>query len=411
MMEKSKKKLNSTVLILISVVLGLIAGLVFGEKATVLQPIGDIFLNLIKMLVIPLVMCSIATSVMNMKDMNQLGRVGSMMLALYIGTSALAAGVGIVTAKVAHLGAGVSVAPEPLSNVEEAPTVLAVITGMVPNNIIESMANFDTLPCITFSILFGIACVVLGEKAEPVKKVIASANEVLMALIGIVVKAAPIGVFALLASGIGKNGAEVLATLGIFVILAYIGAVILIILYIILVKCFSNVSIRDFLKYGSKVFITAFSTRSSSATLPVTISVTTNELQADSTIAKFMLPIGCTINMNGAALGMGLKAILAAAVLGMDLTLPQIGVAILISTLAGVGMPGVPNSGMVFNIFLFTSLGLPAGGVIGLLAGVENLYDMVFTGLNFTGDVVCTLMVDKKEKKRQARLNNNSAKN
>ena len=249
------------------------------------------------------------------------------------------------------------------------------------------------------------------KKAEPVKKVIASANEVLMALIGIVVKAAPIWVFALLASGIGKNGAEVLATLGTFVILSYIGAVILIVLYIIFVKCFSNVSVRDFLKYGSKVFITAFSTRSSSATLPVTISVTTNELQADSTIAKFMLPIGCTINMNGAALGMGLKAILAATVLGMNLTLPQIGVAILISTLAGVGMPGVPNAGMVFNIFLFTSLGLPAGGLIGLLAAVENLNDMVFTGLNCTGDVVCTLMVDKKEKKRQARLNNNSAKN
>lgn len=286
----------------------------------------------------------------------------------------------------------------------DPPTFLGVLRGMVPSNIFSSMANFDTLPCIVFSILFGISITVLGEKGDEVKRVIASATEVLFTLVGIVVKVAPIGIFALIASGIGQNGAEVFTALGLFCILHYIGGVVLIVFYLLLVRFGGGMSVSLFAKSASKVFITAFTTRSSAATLPVTLKTSIDDLGVDKNIAEFTLPIGATINMNGAAMAMGMSAVLASYIYNSPLTLTQIVIAIVISTLSGVGMPGVPNSGMIFNIFLFTSLGFPAGALIGMIASVEGLTDMVCTACNVTGDVVSAVLVNRSEKKRAERL-------
>ncbi len=163
-------------------------------------------------------------------------------------------------------------------------------------------------------------------------------------------------------------------------------------------------SITHFVKAATKVFITAFTTRSSAATLPVTLKTTIEDLGVDRDIAEFTLPIGTTINMNGAAMAMGISAVLASYIYNSPLTLEQIIIAIVISTLSGIGMPGVPNSGMVFNIFLFTSLGFPAGALIGMIASVEGLTDMICTACNVTGDVVSAVLVNRSEKKRAARL-------
>ncbi len=189
---------HPTVRILIALVLGLLVGLIYKEKAAVLQPIGDIFLSLIKMLVIPLVMCSIINSTSNMRDMKVLGRVGGKTLGLYVLTTAAATAIGIFFATIARVGEGVSIVETAEVVSAAPPTILGTLRGMVSSNIFSSMANFETLPCIIFSILFGVAITILGEKGEPTKRVIASAAEVLYTLVGIVVKIAPLGIFALI---------------------------------------------------------------------------------------------------------------------------------------------------------------------------------------------------------------------
>lgn len=397
------KKMNPTVRILIALLLGLVVGLIFQERAAVLQPIGDIFLNLIKMLVIPLVMCSIINSTSNMKDIRVMGRVGGKTIALYVLTTAASAAMAVLIGTAAKVGQGVTIQETAEAVSAEAPTLLGILKGMVPSNIVTAMNNFDTLPCIVFSILFGIAMVALGDAANPVKVVVASAAEIMYKLVSIIVKVAPIGVFALIASGIGQNGPEVFTALGFFCILHYVCGAVLIVLYILLVRFGGGMSPVKFVKAASKVFITAFTTRSSAATLPVTIKTAVEELGVNKDLAEFSLPIGCTINMNGNAIAMGLSAVLASFMYNSPLTFSQIAIAIAIATISSVGMPGVPNSGMIFNIFMFTSLGFPAGALVAMIASVESLTDMLCTACNVTGDVVCAILVNRSEKKRLVR--------
>lgn len=398
-----KKKLNSTVVLLIALVLGIVFGLVFGEKMSFIAPIGDIFLNLIKMIVIPIVMCSIITSVANMGDIKKLGRIGGKTLALYIGTTVLAACIGLALAGVTHLGEGVAIQAGEEVAVAEL-SILSVLKNIVPSNIFAAMANFETLPCIVFSILFGVALIMVKEKAGPVVSALECCSEALNAMVGIIMKIAPLGIFALVSAGLGQYGVEIFAALGKYIVLCYIGVPLLCVVYIIMLKAFGGLSIKKFISGGFKVFATAFTTRSSAATLPVNIEVATKEFGVPEDIAKFTLPIGCTINMNGAAMGFAMKAILAGYIFGAPLSPGQCVIAVIICTLSGIGMPGIPNAALVFNVLLFTTLGFPNGALIGMLASVESLEDMIQTAGNVLGDSVCTVLVANSEKKREARL-------
>ena len=392
------KKMNATVKILIGLVLGMIVGIVFGEKATILQPIGNIFINLIKMLVIPLVMCSIINSVSGMKDLKVMGRVGGKTVMLYVITTMGAAALAIIVGLMFHVGEGLAIV-EAAEVSAETPTVLGILLNIVPSNIFAAMANFDTLPCIVFSIIFGVAVVLSGEDGQPVKQVIGSAAEVIYKMVNIIVKLAPLGVFALIASSIGENGPEILSALGLFCVLNYACGIVLLIVFCILSQIFTKIPLGKFVKGLSKVFMTAFSTRSSAATLPVTIKTTVEDLGVDENLARFTLPIGCTINMNGNSICMALAAVLGSDVFGKPLTFGQIAIAIVIATISSIGMPGVPNSGIVFNTMMFSALGFPAGSLLAMIASVESLNDMMSTGLNVAGDVLCATIVDNSEKK------------
>ena len=396
------KKINPTVKIFIALVLGLICAFVFKEKCAVLEPIGTIFLNLIKMLVIPLVMCSIITSVTGMKDINKLGRVGGRMLGLYCITTAGAAAVGLALAKISHLGEGVVLTGETGEIMESTLSIGSLLINMFPSNIFESMANFQTLPCIVFSILFGVAMIFVGPTAEPVERVLRSATQILYKMVALVMKLAPSGCFALIASGIGQNGSEILGALAKMVVLTYVGCFLYMIILTALAVTLGGIPIKEFLPRAFRVFATAFTSRSSAATLPTTITMA-EELGVSPEIAEFSLPIGCTINMNGAALGLALKTMLAAFIFGRILSPSEWIIAILVCTLSGIGMPGVPNSGTVFNIFMFSTLGFPQGALIGMFAGVENLEDMVQTALNVFGDLTCSTILNRSEMKHAAK--------
>lgn len=393
-----KRKFNTTTIILEALILGVIAGLVLGEKAAALQPIGTIYLNLIKMVVIPLVMCSIISAITNVNDMGKLGRVGVQMFILYAVTSGIAAAMGVTVASVAKLGSGLSIpAPEQIAHAEAA-GFWDVLYGFVSPNICESMAKFDTLPCIVFSAIFGIAIIMAGPKADAVKNWVGSMSEIFYGMINIILKAAPIGVFSLVASSIGLYGVELLTTFGIFIVLQAVAGTVLLIIYLLLLKS-SGVGPFKFIKCFSKVAIMAFTTRSSAASLPLNIKTTVEELEARSDIANFTMPIGATINMNGAALSMAMRAVMASYLFGIHLAPYQLFVAVVLSVISGMGMSSVPNAGIVFDLFTYNTLGLPAEMMIGLTSGIGNFTDMIDTVFNVMGDSVCAILISKSEER------------
>lgn len=393
------KKIGSTGWLLIALAAGIICGLVFGERMTVVQPIGDIFINLIKMSVIPIVMCSIITSTASIGDTKKLGRIGSKMIALYVVTTALAATLGLLIAFAAKLGQGVVIEGSGQDVEIAAVSILEVLYNIVPSNIFEAMANFDTLPCIVFSLLFGIALIMIGDKSKPVLVVLDACSEALHKIISMVMMVAPIGIFCLISANIGAYGIEVFTALGKMILLIYITVPLLIILYLILVYFYGGMPPKKFISGGFKIFMTAFTTRSSSATLPVNMGVCINEFDVPDEIAKFTLPIGCTINMNGAAIQFAMTAVLAGYVFGHPLSLTQCVTAVFICTLAGIGMPGIPNAGLVFNVLLFTTMGFPSGALLGMLASIECLVDMMTTSGNVMGDAACAVLIAASEKK------------
>lgn len=397
-MNSNSKKDRSIIWILGAIILGVIFALIFGEKMSVVAPIGNIFISLIKMCCVPLVMCSIALSVAKMDDMRKMGRIGGKMLTFYILTGFLAGVIGISIGFITDLGSGiVSAAAEEVT--AESFSFLTVIENMVPSNVFSSMANFDMLPCIIFSIFFGIGLSMIGEMAHPVMDVMDGILQAIYKIIGIVMKVAPIGIFALISSGIGSNGAEILSALGMLIVLTGIGCFILFIIYAITTHISNKIPYSRIIPAYGKIAVTAFSTRSSAATLPLTMKTAIHELDCDEEISNFVLPIGCTMNMNGLICEFALIAVLAGNFYGSPLTVGQCIVAILVSTISGIGMPGIPQGGSIFYVVLFSAIGLPNGSLIAMLLGVEALLDMIATTANVCGDIAVASIVTASERK------------
>lgn len=398
---KEKRKVNQIVLILIAVVLGIICALIFGEKIAFLAPIGKIWINLIRMICIPLVMCSIISAITSMNDMKRIGRVGGKMLVWYVGTTLIFAIFGIVVGMLWKPGLGVEFQESADAVVGEAPTLLEVFLNMVPTNIFESMASGSTLPCIVFSVFFGFAIIMIGEeKSKPVLDVIRSCTEIFYKIINIIMKGAPIGIFCLLSSNLGKSGKDVLSAFASFIIVQYVCGIVCLAVHISMATIGGGIPAKQSLSAFGRVIATAFSTRSSSATLPVTLDTAVTKLGCDESIAQFMLPIGATINMNGDAISFAIKAVFAGFLYGQPLTLGQCAMAVGISVIACIGTPGIPSAGTVMNILLFSTLGFPTGTLIGIMSGIGALGDMIFTSCNVCGDLACTTVISRSERRR-----------
>lgn len=405
----NKKKWNPTTVILTALILGVAVGLIFGEKAAILQPIGNIYLNLIKMIVIPLVMCSIISAITGVSDMGKLGRVGIKMFLLYAGTSAAAACIGVAIASIGRLGSGMTFAAEAVDEAAIAetqiPNLFEALVNFVPENICGAMADFQTLPCIVFSVFFGAALIIAGEKAVSVKNWIDGMTEVVYVIINIVLKIAPIGVFSLVASGIGLYGAELLTTFGLFIVFQIVADAFLFAVYLVILGV-NGLNPLTFIKAIGKVAIMAFTTRSSAATLPLNIKTAVEELQVREDIANFTMPIGTTINMNGAALSMAMKAVMAGYLFNMQLSFGQMAIAVVLCVISGMGVSAVPSAGVVFDLLLYTTLGLPAETMIGMFTGIGNITDMIDTTFNVMGDSVCAVVVSKSEERFEKKNGN-----
>ncbi|MFD2044861.1 dicarboxylate/amino acid:cation symporter [Ornithinibacillus salinisoli] len=383
--------------------LAVIVGLVFGDGASNVAPLGDLFLRLIMFIIVPLVLSTIVVGVTSAGDVKKLGRLGGKTISYYLITSFIAISIGLLAGYVFSPGSGVDVTiNEEAVPSSETQSVVDTLLNIIPTNPIEALTTGNMLQIIFFAIFLGIGIKLVGEKASPVQRFFDGLAEIMYKITGIIMKLVPIGIFGLLAPIVGEYGAGVLLPLIKLILALFIACLVhVVIVYSTAVKTFGKLSPIQFFKGIFPAATVAFSTCSSSGTLPVTMKNTQENLGVSKETSSFVLPLGATINMDGTALYQGIAVVFIAQYFGETLSFGQILIVALIATLASIGAAGVPGAGMVTLIMVLTAVGLPLEG-IALIAGVDRVLDMMRTSVNIMGDATASLVVDASEKKREA---------
>ncbi len=387
----------------IAFVLGIIVGLIVGEPIEVIRPVGTLFLRMLMMVVVPIIIFTLITAMKNMSP-SRLGRIGGQTVGLYILTTAVAIIIGLLMANVFNPGTGLSLPTDATMDPAEAPHIVDVIINILPSNVFASMADGAVLQVLAFAIIFGIAMAFLRETAnEEVKKGVElmftlteTASEVMFKVVRGVMEFGVLGVFALLAVTFGQTGPEALVDFGILIVTFVLAVAIHMGLVYGLV--FNGLILRKsplkFVRGAKDALLTAFATRSSAGTLPITMKCANEDLKIDESIYSFSLPLGATINMDGTAMYQGVSAIFAANLIGQSLTLGEQLTVVLTAVLASIGTAGVPGAGLIMLTMVLTALGLPLG-VVAFVAGVDPILDSFRTMNNIAGDLSVTSVVAK----------------
>lgn len=401
------KRLSLTSWIFIALVLGVVCGLLLQGNPdianTYIKPIGTIFLNLVKMIVVPLVIFSIMAGIISLKDIKKVGAIGGKTIVFYMLTTAFAVTLGLVFANLMHVGANYTMPVGDLTyEAKEAPSFIDTIVNIFPANFVQPMADSSMLQIIVIALLFGFGVIAAGKKAKPVADFIDSMSEVCIKVMHGIICFAPFGVFGLITPVIASNGADILLPLLWLIVVAYVAMLLhVFVVYSGLVKVLAKMNPLKFFRGQSSAFAFAFASASSVGSLPVNLQCS-EKLGCSKEISSFVLPLGATINMDGTAIYQGVCAIFIAQVFGIDLTVGQQVTIVLTAVLASIGTAGVPGSGMIMLAMVLTSVGLPVEG-IALVAGVDRILDMMRTAVNVTGDGACALCVDAMQKRADAR--------
>ena len=391
------KKMALWLKILIGMIAGIIAGMLLGNNAEYIRPIGQLFISAIKMLIVPLIFCSLIVGVTSMKDTTKMGRIGVKSIVFYLATTAVAISIGLGLWLLFEPGAGLNMVATTVADAKPSPTLVDTIVGLVPKNPVGSLASGNILQIIVFALSLGIALNLIGEKGEPASKMFESLADAMYKLTELVMKLAPYGVFALMAWVSGKYGLDVLLPLIKVIGLVYLGCIIhVLVLGGGFVGLLGKLNPQRFYKGIIEAQIIAFTTTSSSGTLPASIKCATQNLGVSRTVSSFVLPVGATINMDGTALYQGVLALFIAQAFGIDLTTTDYLTIIATATLASVGTAGVPGAGLIMLSLVLTTVGLPLEG-IAIVAGIDRILDMARTTINVTGDLMVTLLIGKSE--------------
>ena len=363
----------------------------------ILYIIGNGFIRLMQMLVIPLVICSLICGTMSIGDTKTLGRVGVKTLVFYTATTAVAISIALILAILIRPGVGLnmSVIETPDVGVTENVSFTDTLLNIIPKNIISSMADGDMLPIIVFSVFVGIMLAKLGEKTATVSKFFAEFNDIMMEMTITVMKAAPIGVFCMISRTIATIGFDAFLPMLKYVSCVFFAlAVQCLGVYLLLLFGFTGLNPFTFVKKYFPVMEFAFSTSSSNACIPLSIETLKDKLGVSSKISSFTVPLGATINMDGTAIMQGVAVVFIADAYGIELTAGMLATVIATATLASIGTAGVPGVGLITLAMVLTSVGLPTEG-IALIMGIDRIVDMLRTAVNVTGDAVCTTIVAK----------------
>lgn len=408
---QEKRKLNLAAWIIIGMLAGIAVGFVFlkvGGTFTTdyLKPVGTIYINLLKFMVVPVVLFSITKGVISLDDLKKVGSVGIKTFIYYICTTAFAVVLGLVVVNCFKgffpvLDSSVTSGLEYTAT--EAPKIMDVIVNIFPDNLFKPMVETNMLPVIVIAIFFGAGILASGEKGRMASNLVDSLEDVVMKVLMMIIKLTPIGVFCLMADVVAVNGAKIVGSLAIVIGVAYIAYILhMVIVYSCSVKFLSGMSPIKFFKGISAAMLTAFTTTSSNATLPINIECC-NDMGAEPEISSFVLPLGATINMDGTAIYQAVAAVFIACCYGVDLTLGQMAMIVVTATLASIGTAGVSGAGMIMLSMVLIQVGLPVEG-IALIAGVDKLFDMGRTALNITGDATCAMWLSKVERKNKEKL-------
>ncbi len=407
------KKISLTNKILISLVFGIVVGIIINEFASnnnfinnflvgqIFSAIGDLFLNAIKMLVVPLVFVSISLGVAKMGDLAKLGRIGVRTISYYMITTAFAIVIGLIIANIIDPGIGLDLSSLDISATTEITneprTFSEVLTSIVPSNVFQAFYNGDMLQIIFFAVFFGTAITALGDKVKKLHIILEELNDIFLKMLMILMNFAPLAVFSLIITTFSTLGIDAIIPVFSYVFTAIFAMLLHIaVIYTLIIIFVVKVSPRKFFENIKPAMTLAFTTASSSGTLPVTKHSVEKNCGVDEEISSFVLPIGATINMDGTAIMQGAAVVFIAQAVGVDLTLADYISVILTATLASIGTAGVPGSGVVMLSMVITQVGLPLEAV-GIIMGVDRLVDMFRTVVNITGDAVCTLVIAKSE--------------
>ena len=410
--EKTKKKIGLSTQIFIALLIGALFGVVIHYwipssyiKDTVivegvLYVVGQGFIRLMQMLVVPLVFCSLICGSMAIGDTKTLGKVGVKTIGFYLVTTALAVCVALGSALLINPGRGLdmdAVQKGTVSSTTEATSLVDTLLNIIPKNPVQSMANGDMLPIIVFALFVGIMLAKLGTRGSVVANFFSQFNDVMMEMTMAIMKIAPIGVFCLIARTFATVGFSAFAPM-----LKYMGTVTLalaiqcLVVYQILLFVFTRLNPFKFIKKFLPVMGFAFSTATSNATIPMSIDTLSKKMGVSKQISSFTIPLGATINMDGTSIMQGVAVVFIAQAYGIPLTMGNLATVVVTATLASIGTAGVPSVGLVTLAMVLNSVGLPTEG-IALIMGIDRILDMIRTAVNITGDAVCTTIVCHQE--------------
>ncbi len=383
--------------ILLGLFLGVLTGVFLPSFAVLVKPMGDLFIRAIKMLIVPLIFSSLVVGVTGMKDPKKMGRIGIKTFSLYLLTTAVAITIGLTIGTVMQPGVGVDLGSTMTIQAKEAQPFSQTLINMIPTNPVKSMTEGNVLQIIVFALFFGISLNLTGKVGEPLIKVIDAIAEAMYKLTSIVMEFAPYGVFALMAYVAQQYGLAVLLPLVKVLIGVYLGCIIHAVVTLGgTVAFFGRLNPLKFFKGIVDALAIAYSTASSSGTLPVTIKCARKNLGVSDSISSFVLPLGATINMDGTAMYQGVAALFVAQAYGIELAFAHYVTIILTSTLASIGSAGVPGAGLIMLTLVLNSVGLPIEG-IAIIAGIDRVLDMARTTVNVVGDCMVTLIIAKTE--------------
>ena len=403
-----KKKIGLPMQILIALILGIVVGLVCGMAGMAdlttnyLKPFGTIFVNLLKFIVVPVVLLSMIDGILSMDDMKKVGSVGWKTLAYFLVSTAIACVIGLVFANIFN-GAGLF----PTLTLEEGATwekatsanFMDTLVGMFPSNMWESFRTANMLQVIVIALMLGGSIMAAGEKGKLARDVVSSFNEVINKLMEFIISLSPIGVFTMMAWVVATQGAEILGSLALVLLCAYIGYIVhAIIVYSFSAKMFAGMSPVKFFKGAFAAMMFAFTSTSSAATLPVSKDCA-EKLGADKDISAFVLPLGATVNMDGTAIYQCVATVFLASLAGVELGIAQMVTIVVTATLASIGTAGVSGAGMIMLAMVLTAMGIDVNMIM-IIYGVDRLFDMGRTCLNVTGDIACSICVTEWEKEK-----------
>ena len=403
-----KKKLSFSALIFLALVSGIACGMLLQNHASFagvyIKPFGTVFLNLLKMIVVPVVLFSIIQGIISLKDIRKVGSIGIKTVLFYLVTTAFAVFLGVAFANLFRVGGNYKLNTDVLTTYDGSTTtsVIDTFVNMFPSNWLTPLTEANMLQVIALALFFGFAIISTGEKGKVTAELVESLGEVSFKVMENILKLSPIGVFALITPVIAENGPSVLLPLIRLILVVYFtGIVHMVLIYSSSVKIFGDIRPSAFFKEMMPAMMFAFSSASSIGTLLLSMECT-QKLGAKKEVSSFVLPLGATINMDGTCIYQGVCAIFIAQIFGIDLSIMQQLTIVLTATLASIGTAGVPGAGVIMLAMVLQSVGLPLEG-IALITGIDRILDMARTTVNITGDAACTICISKLEDKKTER--------